>query len=627
MRIGAGLGLALGIVTCTDRSVTGPKHRANAALDFRALAAASVPGTPHIPVDSLEITFRRADGSVALDDRLGFKADTLAGDSAVIRIDLELSQSTETFTVVVRAFGAGLDWYHFAGTAQVAAGATAQPTLTGQYVGPGANAARVVMRPVDTTAVGGTVFPLRALAYGAAGDSITGVPIGYRVSDSTRAGIAYLTSFSAQLTAALSLRDSVWVVAETPTHLKDSTRVRLVPQPAKLLVVSGNSQTGVVSNPLKSALVVRVLDALGGGFKGDSVSWSVTAGQATLSAAISVTDDTGYAQIAVTPLQVGALTVQATAKAITGPIAQSPASFTAISVTGPSLYFGYTTVTTGLGQISLPEYVSASSPVMGSPLVVTLQRSDSLVASQGQVFGLSTTVDTIPVGYTSTSSNFTLTGRNVGSALLIARAQGYTQAAATVAVGQPQLASFSGILSLYVGAPPTSVFVYTEDQTGAARSVASPITVAASSTAPTIAVPDSMTLVVPVGADGAYVGVQGLLKGSTAIVFSSPNYKSDTLQVSVDTAQLVLSWGVVLPAGTDSALMHVQIPFNTASAVVVTLASSDTTLLKVPATVMIPPNASNVYFYVKRGTNTGTVTVTATATGFRAATPVSVPVQ
>lgn len=332
LRIGAGLWLALVVITCTERSLTGPGRPGSAAFNFSAWAAPT-PGTPPVPIDSLEITLQRAsDRSIALDRRFGFRPDTLKGDSLVVSVDLV--QSPETLAISIRMYGGGIDWYRFTGTVAVTAGVTARPSITGQYVGTGANATRVVIRPADTTAVGGTSLPLRAIAFDGVGDSIPDVPIGYRLSDSTRGTVAYPTPYTATLTAARSLRDSVWVVAETPTHLKDSTRVHLVPQPAQLIKVAGDNQTGVVGGALVGPLVVRLLDALGGGFKGDSVRWSVSTGSATLSALVGVTDDTGYAVIHVTPTAVGSLSVLATAKGISGAIAGSPATFIAMAGSG-----------------------------------------------------------------------------------------------------------------------------------------------------------------------------------------------------------------------------------------------------------------------------------------------------
>jgi plastocyanin len=366
LRIGAGLGLALVIITCTDQSVTGPNYPGRAALDLRAWASVA-PGTPVIPIDSLEITFRRADGSVALDARLGFRPDTLVADSAVIRLNVDLQQNNETFNVVVRAFGGGVDWYRYGGSVQIAAGAVAQPALTGLYVGPGANAVRVVMRPPDTTVIGGTAFPLRALAYGAAGDSMVGVPIGYRLSDSTRGKVTYPTGTTATLTAALSLRDSVWVVAETPTHLKDSTRVHILPLAARLLLQSGDKQTSVLNAALPAPLVVRVLDALNGGFKGDTVRWTVTAGTATLKGPFSVSDSAGYAVMAVTPLALGPLTVQAAVPGLQG----SPVSFTASAVTGTIKQILVSPKIDTIGYGTTVQYTASAKDSLGNPVPTT----------------------------------------------------------------------------------------------------------------------------------------------------------------------------------------------------------------------------------------------------------------
>jgi trimeric autotransporter adhesin len=168
--------------------------------------------------------------------------------------------------------------------------------------------------------------------------------------------------------------------------------------------------------------------------------------------------------------------------------------------------------------------------------------------------------------------------------------------------------------------------VVAEDQTATPRVVASPVPVTALSTAPTVALTDSAALAIAAGTANTAVGLQGLQKGSAAIIFSAPGYKSDTIQVSVDTAQLVLSPSVVVPVGSTTTQMSVAIPYTTALSVTVNLTSSDPTVLGVPATVTIPANSSYVYFYVT-GVAAGTVTVSATAVGERAASPVSVTVQ
>jgi plastocyanin len=404
LRIGAGLGLALLIITCTDRSVTGPLRAGRAAFNLSGWLSAA-PGTPLIPIDSIEITFSRADGSVALAQRLAFP-NVLSSDSVVIRTDVPLRLNPETFTAALRLFGRGIDWFRYRGVLQLAAGSTAQAPLTGLYVGPGANAARVVMRPVDTTAIGGTAFALRALAFGPLGDSLAGVPIGYRLSNPTGGAVTYPSATTATLTAALSLRDSLWVVAETPTHLRDSTRVHLIPQPALLGKVAGDGQSGVVKTAL-NALVVRVLDALGGGFKGDTVRWLVTPSSgALLSAPATVTDSTGYASMVVTPTGVGPLTMQAVAQPISGAIAQSPATFTAQILALPP------------PPPPPPVAIRMVAPTTTFlPAVVTAVRGQSVVWTNGDVIGHTATSDTpgiwdsrtVPPGQTFTFT-FTTAG-------------------------------------------------------------------------------------------------------------------------------------------------------------------------------------------------------------------------
>ena len=159
------------------------------------------------------------------------------------------------------------------------------------------------------------------------------MPVGYRVSDTSGASVVYLTPYTALFTGKPALRDSVWVVAETPTHLKDSTQVHIVPPAAALLKKSGDLQASVINVPLPAPLIVRVLDALNGGFKGATVQWTVTAGSATLTAPFSVSDDTGYAVMAVTPTAIttpGGLAVQA----VVGGLQGSPVTFTATAIAG-----------------------------------------------------------------------------------------------------------------------------------------------------------------------------------------------------------------------------------------------------------------------------------------------------
>src|SRR5581483_9538374 len=65
-------------------------------------------------------------------------------------------------------------------------------------------------------------------------------------------------------------------------------------------IVSGNSQTAVISTAFASPLVVKVVNAQGAGVPGVQVTFAVTSGSATLGSATATTDSSGQASTAVT---------------------------------------------------------------------------------------------------------------------------------------------------------------------------------------------------------------------------------------------------------------------------------------------------------------------------------------
>ncbi len=321
--------VAVVVATCTDRDPLAPPRPGFATIDVSSWVVAAQPGDPPVPVDSLHITLRRTgDNSPAVDTLLRLAA--AGGDSLVVNLEVVLRQTSENFLIDVLARGQGVIWYQASGPVTITAGATARADLLASYVGPGYNAALVAVQPVDTTAYGGAGFTLRAVVYDSSGVPITGVPVGFRAGNVALASVVQTGLATALFTGSVPLRDSVFIVAETPTHQRDSTRVHILPPAAQLQKVSGDAQTGVVSNPLPLPLVVRVLDGLGGGFPGRTVGWSVTSGAATLSAATTVTDSAGFAAVSVTPTALGPIGIRADA----GGLAGSPVSFTATVAAG-----------------------------------------------------------------------------------------------------------------------------------------------------------------------------------------------------------------------------------------------------------------------------------------------------
>jgi len=130
-----------------------------------------------------------------------------------------------------------------------------------------------------------------------------------------------------------------------------------------LAMVSGNNQNGVVGSTLTNPLVVKVSDQYGNGVSGVTVSFAVTSGGGTVSAASAITASNGQAQVSwVLGSTAGANTVQASAGALI------PVVFTA---TGVSATVAVGTV--GMTSVSGSPGGSARIPVtlsMNGPATV-----------------------------------------------------------------------------------------------------------------------------------------------------------------------------------------------------------------------------------------------------------------
>lgn len=92
------------------------------------------------------------------------------------------------------------------------------------------------------------------------------------------------------------------------------------PGPAAELALSdGDNQTGVPSSTLGNALRVKVGDQYGNGVQGETVSWQVTGGDASVQPTSSVSDAGGIAETSVTlGATVGDVTVTATSAGLNG---------------------------------------------------------------------------------------------------------------------------------------------------------------------------------------------------------------------------------------------------------------------------------------------------------------------
>ena len=323
MRVGAGFCLALFIVTCTDKSVVGPRASGTAALDLRAFASPAQPGMPNIPLDSVRVVLQRLPGLDTAANKV-FPLSVVTADSLKVDLSVSLNTDPESFVVTVSAYGGNAIWYVATDTTSISTKAPATPILGARYVGPGAGATSVTLAPRDTTVVGGQAVTLR-ITVDSGAVPLSSVPVGLLSGDSTKGKISQPTATGGVFTGATGVRDSVWMYVETPTHLRDSTRIHIVPPPSQLKKISGDSQVVIVNGPTAAPLTVRVEDALNGGSPGVPVTWTVTQGTATFAPPSPVISDTGgNAGVTVTPSSLGTVKVQAAATGLTG----SPVTFT-----------------------------------------------------------------------------------------------------------------------------------------------------------------------------------------------------------------------------------------------------------------------------------------------------------
>ena len=173
--------------------------------------------------------------------------------------------------------------------------------------------------------------------------------------------------------------------------------------PHSLTKVSGDGQEGSVGEQLAKPFVVSVLDQDGSAFAGAVVTFSVTAGGGTLSAATVTTDANGRAATRLTlGSQPGTNTVEATVEGL------EPETFTATAVVQTAH---------SLTKVSGDGHGGPASTQLNAPFVVSVLDQDSSplagvdvtfsVAAGGGM--LSSTTDASPCTITSSTSSTTAT--------------------------------------------------------------------------------------------------------------------------------------------------------------------------------------------------------------------------
>ncbi|MDB4905525.1 MAG: Ig domain protein group 1 domain protein [Gemmatimonadetes bacterium] len=302
-RLAAWALLFLGLVTCSDSPVApgkgGAAHLAlRPTFSREASAAWQSLASFGLAVDSVHIVLRDPAGVVLKDTTVVFPA---GADEISLELSVSLNVPEEVLTANIELKGGNT--VLFTGTQNIVAhvgnsptgGITDPPPIAITYVGPGASAVTLSVAPRDTTVGGSGSVTYRFTTTNATGGNVVGTPVIWEVRDGTLGSINAAGVFSSS-----GKRGTTLVVAHTPSGLRDSTPVTVVPPAAKIVVISGGGQSGIAGSALAAPLVVEVQAADNLPVSGITVAFAPLAGGGSVSPASVTTGANGRAQATMT---------------------------------------------------------------------------------------------------------------------------------------------------------------------------------------------------------------------------------------------------------------------------------------------------------------------------------------
>ncbi|MCE9602945.1 MAG: Ig-like domain-containing protein [Gemmatimonadetes bacterium] len=246
----------------------------------------------------VRIVLLRTNGDTAIDRIVDFP---LNSDSVRLALNVTLGESAtrlgETFAATLKYINATGDTVFTGGPAAVTATHPGSPPAEDPpipilYTGRGANAASLVMAPASFTGTINQTVTFSSTVSDAAQTVITGVPVAYTSTDSTRVQVNLRTG----ATTLLGARGGALVIAQTLTGQADTAPVTITPTASTIILVSGGNQQTRQNSAFPLPVRVQVNAADNVGVAGVQVAFTVTRGQGTPSPAIATTDAGGFAQ-------------------------------------------------------------------------------------------------------------------------------------------------------------------------------------------------------------------------------------------------------------------------------------------------------------------------------------------
>jgi len=299
--------IVAGVATCSDtppaavkHSSLGPSGGAAGRVAFEPVfSAAALQIAQHLSdfglhYDRVRVVLVRPPVDTVKDTTIAFSP---TGPDITLNLIVEVRSSDEVFDVSIDYLSAASVLFHGHGRIRSHAPdqpAPAQDQVAIDYVGPGANVARISISPKTITLPTDQAVAFAVSAFDANSNPVSTVPVSWSASDAAIATINSTGSLQAG-----GRRGNLVVSAVTPTGITDRATVAVVPPPTSIALVAGGGQTGVVGAGLPSSAVVQVNAADGLGVPGVSVVFAAPPGGRVGSTSI-ITDAGGRASTALT---------------------------------------------------------------------------------------------------------------------------------------------------------------------------------------------------------------------------------------------------------------------------------------------------------------------------------------
>lgn len=322
----------------------------------------------------VRIVLLRANGDTAVDRVVDFPADSA---SISIALPVVLSATApvdgETMNAALRFVNSAGDTVFSSAPVPVQARPLGSPpapppAIPVTYTGPGSNAASLRVTPDSIVDRNGAQVTLAAVVRDVQGVTLPNTPVAYTSTDTAKVKVG----LSSGVVALVGFRGSALVIAQTLTGPRDTVPVRIIPTPTALAVLAGNSQQTRQGDPFPLPIRLRANAGDGLPVPGTIVTFEVTQGGGSLSAARDTADAEGLVEVRWTAGNV------AGAGSVIARVDGQPVS---VTLTGTQLSSAPTAITFG----SQPVTIVAGDTLPSIVVQVRDATGDTAVAFAGQV--------------------------------------------------------------------------------------------------------------------------------------------------------------------------------------------------------------------------------------------------